>query len=522
MLNKKKNQLIKSIIRKSFLQLLAVYTILVMLSLLGVIPRFILHFEIFAVILAVMAVVSIKKGKQVKIPKYWLVAAIALVLFFRIIPYIDNTIPLGYDPGIYKYAIDNPLSQEEWMKEAFEPGFLLIASFLKYTGFSTYSILTSVLIFFEVVLGLMIYFVTKKFFNAQSGILAFLLYAVSLTQFKAFAFCYYKQVLGLILLLVSVYFLKMKEEKASLSHFILLMVSASFLGAVHRPTFLIFGLVFVVYVVKKLCVVKSFKDFGLNALLGLLILVSVFLFYIGRIKEALLAFVFPVITGNMGSGTFLNFTEYQMVSVIYLPFSLLGLFHLAKKKDFNLLFLWFLVNGAIVFLKLFFYNRYIVSLDVVMIIFAGYGFYLLIRGNNKLGACITILLVVLASSLVFLEAMASKPMIAEEELDIIISLKNTTEAQAFLMSTDSYYSPWLQGYSGRRVIAPGLFDYDNWTRDEWGLFWNSTNVSELLGRYEKPLYLFAGREQFFNFEIVNAACLSTFLVRNNTFIYVCR
>jgi len=64
------------------------------------------------------------------------------------------------------------------------------------------------------------------------------------------------------------------------------------------------------------------------------------------------------------------------------------------------------------------------------------------------------------------------------------------------MSTISHYSPWIYGYSGRRTIAPGLFQYDTkWSREEWDIFWATDDLEirhNLLDRYEKPLYIFVG------------------------------
>ena len=504
----------KEILKTSFMQLLIIYTILVFLISFGIFKKFVIHFEIFALIIAILAVISIDKEKSIKISKYWLILAFFLIFLFRIIPYVSNSVPLGYDPGLYNYIMQNSSVNDKWVVQGMEPGLFIITDFLKLFGVSVNSLLTYGLIFFELLLGLAIFFTAKKFFNKIVGIIATLLYAVSATQFMAFAYNYYKQIVGMILMLVSFYLVKLKDEKQSKLLYVLFVASASFLGAVHKPTFLIFGLTFLTYTIYI-----SFKEKKINLeniVLGILILALTLLFYISRIKEAIIFFIIPTITASIGAGTFIDFATYQLISLAYLPFALFGFFFVAKKKNFNILFFYFIVNGAIVVFKLIFFYRYIISLDIAMIIMAAYGLYLLLQ-NKRLGVIIAILLIASSAYIVFIQAKNSRPLINEEELEIIKSL-NTTEPNAFVMSTDGYYSPWLL-YSQRKVIAPGMFDYDNWTRDEWDLFWNNINVSILMNRYEKPVYVFVGRNQPIKNEIFDNNCFVKLISSNGTFVY---
>ena len=292
------------------------------------------------------------------------------------------------------------------------------------------------------------------------------------------------------------------------------MAFASFLGAVHKPTFLIFGLTFLAYTVYISC--KEKKINFENIILGISIIAVTLLFYLDRIKEAIIFYVAPILTASIGAGTFIDFTTYQLLSLAYLPFALFGIFFLAKKRNFNMLFFYLAINGIIVLFKIIFFDRYIISLDIAMIIMAAYGLYLLLQ-NKKLGLIVAVLLIASSCYIVFLEAKNSNPLIDNEELGIIKSL-NSTEPNAFIMSTDGYYSPWLL-YSQRRVIAPGMFDYDNWTRDEWDLFWNDTNVSMLMSRHEKPIYVFVGKNQPIDKEIFDNKCFSEITNDNGTFVY---
>jgi len=99
---------------------------------------------------------------------------------------------------------------------------------------------------------------------------------------------------------------------------------------------------------------------------------------------------------------------------------------------------------------------------------------------------ITILFII-SIVLVFNFSLNEKPLISEKEFDLI---KNLDLNNSFLVSEDKYYSPWLL-YSNAKIIAPGMFDYDKLSHEEWIIYWNSEDSSDLLNRYEKPLYVYS-------------------------------
>ncbi len=479
-------------LRSSFLQLLIIYTILIALISFGFLGKYVLHFEIFALILAVFGALSLESRDESEIMTHhiFMIIPFIILLVFRVLPYHSNNVPLGYDPGIYKYIMETYLQNlpdipkeniDLWVRSGFEPGLFIITDLLYIIGFDTPSILTWVFIFFELLLGLGIYVVAGKFFDKNAGILSLFIYSISIVQFKVFWYMYYKNVAALFIMLIALYLFKSKK-------YLSFVLTAAFIGALHRPTFLIFGLMYLAYI----AIYR--KDFVKNALAGTAILSIALTFYIPNIREAIAENIEPIITANIGAGTFISFFTYQFSSLSYLPFALLGFFVLARKKDLNLLFLWFLINGIIVYFKLIFYNRFIIHLDIAMIILASLGFYELIKFNKRMG--IAVLFILLLSSLLVMNQNMSeaKPLISEKELEIIKQF-NYVESEAYVMSTSSYYSPWILGYSGRRTIAPGLFDYDRWNFGEWKTFWaagEKEKAVEMLSIYEKPLYIYLG------------------------------
>jgi hypothetical protein len=483
--------------KASFYQLLLLYTVLVFLSGIDIISKYTLHFEIFAVILAVFGFLCIdKKEDGGIIPHFLVLLPIAILLVFRIIPYLNNSVPLGYDPGIYKYIMETYSSNlpglpgenlEIWARNGFEPGLFMITDLLYLIGYDTQIILTGVFIIFELLLGLGIYASAGRFFGKEVGILSLFIYSVSIVQFQVFWYMYYKNVFALFIMLIALYLLRSGK-------YLPFIITATFIGASHRPTFLIFGLIYLSYII------INRKELIKNTLAGAVILVLALTFYIPNLKEAIIDNIEPILSANIGAGTFVSFFNYQFSSLSYLPFALLGSLTLLKRKDLNLFFLWFFICGIIVYFKLIFFNRFIIHLDVAMIILASIGFYELIRSNKRMGTLILFLMLLSSLFVMHQNVIDAKPLISEKELKIIEQF-NSVESDSYVMSISNYYSPWIQGYSGRKTIAPGLFDYDRWNYEDWRKFWatgEKEKALSMLGDYGRPLYIYLGEKNWMN------------------------
>ncbi|MEK6883521.1 MAG: hypothetical protein AABY22_28090, partial [Nanoarchaeota archaeon] len=236
----------KSILKNSFWQLITLYTLIIVLVLFGIFSKYALQFNILAIVIGIIGAFSLKDSQEIKLNKkiHYILLAIGLILIIvlRIIPYLNNSIPLGYDPGLYKYGIENGLqNKDDWiLRGGMEPGFLYLMSFFK-AFLSTDFILTYLLIGFCILLGLGVYFVSKEYFNKTTALIAVFIYAFSLIQFKTFWYMYYKNIIGMMLMLFSFYFLKKYEWLDKKIWNYLFIISAGLLGAIHRPTFYIFG-----------------------------------------------------------------------------------------------------------------------------------------------------------------------------------------------------------------------------------------------------------------------------------------
>jgi hypothetical protein len=498
---------LSKIFQDSFYQLALVYVVLILLVALGYFWKYSLQFQIFAVVIAVfgISVINLNPDEGIKLNKklhnILFVLGILFIFLSRAYPYLHQDIPLGYDAGIYRYGIQHGLSQgEDWIFSTFNPGFLYLMEAFK-LFFSVDFILKWVLVFFCALTGIGVYFVAKEYGNKTVGLIALFVYCFSIVQFRAFAMMYYRNLVVFPFLLFSIYFLRRYDTSNNKRDLVLFIILAGLIGAIHPPAFFISGISYVLY-----CFVSSYepgkKKYSFEKLAhkifyGLIILFISMLFYLGKFREGVIPLIIPVaqsfVESGQSGGTFINFFTFQFSSLFYLPFALLGLFYFLRKKQVNFLVIWAVLNAAIVYFQFFFFNRFIVYLALVLIILSAFGFYVTIRAK-KIGWIILIILLISSWIFFYKEVGAARPLINQEELDTIKHFSKT-ESNSFAVSLSSAYSPWVLGYSQRRTIAPGLFGYDNHTKEEWMVFWYSNNITEIkrfLEVYEKPLYVFSG------------------------------
>ncbi len=533
----------KKIFEKSFWYLFVVYSLAMIVISVGLVSKFTYHFEIFALIVALFSTFvnctpektnkktvyknnktginkNIKIYKNINIVKHLFFIAIVIILVSRIYPYTQTSVPLGYDAGIYKYEIEKYASGnlDQWIYSHAPPGMFYITNLFVWAGLPSIFILKWLFILLNIILGIVIFLFIKEYFNKNVAGIGILLYSLSPVQYIVFTFMYYKNIFGLILLLLAFYFLKRKKR-------LYFVLSAGYLGVTHRPTFLIFLLVYFAFGLRSMLGKKGFNIKNLKYhLINILIIVSLTLaLYAGRIKAALVSYflVFTnAITRNVNPGAFIDFFNYQFLILPYLVLTIIGFIYLTKKQKFGVLFFWTVIVFIIVYFKLIFFNRFIIHLDLAFIILAAVASYELIK-TKKMVALVCISLLLLASGInLHNEVKNTRYLISDYELKIIESLNDITPENSYIMSTDAYYSSWLLGYSNRKTIAPGMFDYDKWNKSEWHYFWKTDYADEMLKVYDKPLYIYIGQSQpRFNMKKFESDCFEETFNQNNILIY---
>jgi len=323
-----------------------------------------------------------------------------------------------------------------------------------------------------------IFVVTRKLFGIKAGIIAVILYALSFTQYSAFTFAYFKNVLGLYFFLLAIYSLESRK-------YVLMALMYVGLGMFHRPEFLLFSLILVPYFFRSREVKLLY-----TAVLVVILLVPMWL---PRIDLYVVA-----VGGAVGeAGVFFSFTKYQQVALAYLPFSLIGFIYMLVKKKWNSIFFAFVIIAVIIVGRILFYDRYIIPFDIIMIILAAVGIsytLLNLKGAFRVVGMVVLLLVLASSGIITIrDATQLEPLINTDQLAAIEWIEDNTEEDAFIIAS-SYDAPWVLGWSGRKVIAPGMFEWNEHNQQEWITFFKTNDIdgaTQFLDEYEQPLYIYS-------------------------------
>ena len=459
------------------------------------------------------------RGKKTpkKLPQSLLVGVLVLLLATKISPFLHwGEAPFGYDTGIYLRAFEQYLASPQ------QTGPLsLIVNILSSIGFSVNAILYGFFVIFNVFLGLSLYTAAKSLFRHQIvALAALLIFTLSIAQHEAYVWMFYRMMISVVLFLITIALISRQSWLA--------IVTGGFAGALHPATFLVFGLAYGVYTIvmvgrwmwQEEGVIEPNQNDLIKRIivtgLGILILALLvnwhelygYLPYITERKLQLANFE-PFLSTEL-TGLYLNFTAFRLSTLFYTPLALLGFWIILKRvkvwlntEHVNGLFFilsFFVVTFILIVAGVVFYQRYLIILDLLIIIFAGVALAQLIEyfKDSKLGCVMLMIFVAGFSGVILYYSWTREPWIPPDELQELKTAAAIIEPQAYGMSTDAYYTPWVYGYLTERAIAPGYF-INYWSLQEWEEFWyigTDEERVELLKRYgDDPIYIFVGSRQ---------------------------
>jgi len=401
-------------------------------------------------------------------------------ILLRLLPNLIYQVPTGYDAGIYLYLFKIFPQIPQWQKLGFSPGLFYLSWPLVKLGISPESILVPMQILSGIFLFGCLYFVVKKLIDKKTALLAVFLLTISAVQFRAFWYFYVKNVFALGLMILSLYFLSQKKLIKCLS-FVLL--TAIF----HLATFLmlVLTIIFSGFFTKN-------KGFYLKILVGGLLLGG--LAYLTNWQLAIKPFLQPMLTMNKDNGgSFYSLGVSFLLTVLYLPLSIYGLSFVGKNKS-NLkpFFTGTIVILAWVTLRLFFYNRFFITLDILLIFWAAIGLNKLMEKYKQYQDWWQFYLGILAVFIIGFVVKTGQPLITKQVLNEIKHLE--VESNATILSTGKGDAAWLMGYTNRPVIAWKYGGEDQyWTHEQWQLALSQTEIDEkskLFKLLPQPMYLF--------------------------------
>jgi hypothetical protein len=217
------------------------------------------------------------------------------------------------------------------------------------------------------------------------------------------------------------------------------------------------------------------------------------------------------------SGQFISYKFFWQNSFVYLPLAILGFLKFWKKQ---LLFaIIFLLSLSLLFLKVLFFKRFLIFLDLSILFFASSGFYLLFNflGNKKKIYKIFFLVVFILYSIFvsykcFDYVDNKDTIISKDDAEAVSFIDYDLPEDSYLLSISSTYGPWLYGFTNDRVISPGLFENDKWSYNDWNIFWYSYDVTKVKKLFEvynvNEIYIYTGKKfnQFGNFLATDDWC----------------
>lgn len=525
----KKTNTVDSILSKEILIpviILAIYTIVgIVMQFLGKTNIWILNILFLGFIFSILGKNISFTAKEKPFLLFVVLICLMFIFYARFVPVQREGLPIGYDSGIYMDAAEGYIYgfTDQWVYENSEPGFFMLTMPLIWAGMQTDSAIILIMLFSSVLLGYVLFEYIKRKSNLQIATLALAVYAFSNIQLKVYAFMYGKNVLALVFLLIAYYFIEKRQ-------YVWGMFSVFVIALTHRPTLAAFGISYLLYFIINCIWKKDYKSKQFFAELALGIGALCFLFFVFSDRLiGIFAYLLPFLQAQTGSGTFLSFADYKTFLFAILPFAGFGFYVWLRKnieeKQFDLVLTSFLSLLIIVFYRVVFFKRFIIHLDIFVIILVAIGMYSLIQISPKLlgKAMIGIVFVLLIGGALG-ESKAMGNNIHTEDIQLMKEFnKNFIDSSPnelpYIVSYTSKYATWLLGYTDAKIIAPGFLSYDTHNKKDWQDLWEGKNpefFSEIKEEYGE-FYLFIDKSKY-NFE-----CFSEISSNENSLIllYTC-
>lgn len=430
---------------------------------------------------------------------------LAVLVIMRTLPLLKGPLgSFGYDYGFYLYAISHQAAQypHAWLV-ALWGGYNNPLFFLSFLLHLPPSFMLNELYFLAGLgLGLAAFLLLRPSFP-KAAVAAVFLTACSLIQAEGYFMYLWKNVVALPLLLLGFKFLQEKKYKA---------FAACSLGIflTHRTTALIYFATIVLYFSIQLLKQKQYRRFLMLAI-GLAT-VAAALFY-GLHLQTLAWDLINNANTYVRDGLFLDGQNLAWLLWPYLLLAVPGLYLEIKNRQTGLMTI-FTGLGLLWFgLRLPFYRRFLIYLDLSLIYYAAR-----FLGNMHYGSWLKKIALAIVLGLLAWQAysyIASRqPLISREE---IAEIKNFDRPGSFVLAVSAADAPWLLGYSHDvRLGAPGLFE-DYHTYQDWINFWSGQVNKEFLNTLPQPLFLY---ERSYHMQTPITQCLRP--LSNNFFEFICK
>lgn len=408
----------------------------------------------------------------------FIVWILIVLMGLRFIPYILWGVPLGYDPGFYKAFFDAYFANipffsyatiSPWINNMYEPFLWYFSIILQSLWFSVNVLLWYGLPFFSIITAGFIYLVLKPY-DKKIAIIWAWLFLISIIQYGAFWWFYYKQILWIIFILTVAYLIHKWKFYSTIPILIWALT-------LQRPTGVFILGTIIVYILWSFLFTKKYSKALIFSTIIAWIIATIF--YLPLFNTLILPFIQPISNSiflEWTSWTFFSLQEYFLYAWPYLSLGIIWLIIRLKYKTFDVMDAGFIFGLLRVGLRLYFYNRMIIFLDIFSILLSAWALRYFLK--NQRGKYLLICFFARQTTW-YLSCIYTKhtPLATSEELKFLSSLSYVLPKWSLLICNDSNYTPRTIGYAKMPVMAPWLLDRDPWIKEE--------RIERRLGNWKK-------------------------------------
>jgi len=443
-------------------------------------------------------------------PETRLVLAVVLALtlallakfFWTLIVY---DVPLGYDPGFYRYLFVRHadafppfvLAELDPWARGHPLGLFFFTTILLRLGLPVDWLLGWIWNLFPVLVALSLAWVIGRREGKWTGVCVLIAALLSVAYFDGFAAMYWKTYASLFWLVWTVHALE-RRSWWSVPLGILTV-------ATHHQTGFLFGLMLISWLVLPLIPVSrstqktivgrlSKRDFLVVGGIGLLIFAIGLLWYLPVWQDAVLVHL-PALLQNDGSasGSFPPASFYLRTSGILLLLGAVGWVRSVQRERWTLWQLGVLWSFLFVALRLFFYRRFFLQLDFFLLPFAAAAMVEIWHRFTRINFRLLLAVLIVVQGLVMQQVMLTRvPLVDAGTFNAAIELADIVPREGFVLGLENESVVVLRGWlPDHHVGGPGLFEVF-WSQQQWESFLLGTHEDRvfLLSPLPQPTYLF--------------------------------
>ncbi len=422
-------------------------------------------------------------------------AVLVLLLVKFLLPLFIFDLPLGYDPGIYRYLFVRHaqgfppfvLGDIDAWATGHPLGLFFFTSILIKMGIPVDWFMGWIWNLMPVALLLTLAWATSKTHGKKFGIIILLVGLISTPYYDGFTGMYWKTYFSLLFVVLTFGFLDRRSWIA--------VPMAVIALASHHQTGLLFALALGTHWIvlgRKNYKEKWWKRITIIGLASFIVAAAVY----APVWKEVIAVHIPYMLTKWGDeslgGSFPPAIFYLRTNGILLALGILG-FVVNVRRNRKMCYwhyaaLW---AAALVILRFYFYRRFYLHLDFFLIPFAAYGITVLWKSlQRKLVPIIVCLLLVTQGYLSIETAKVRVPDISSLDFKVVSNLEELVPEDAYVIALENRTATWMLGWLPmNKVAAPGLFNL-NWDYETWEKFLlgSEKDRSLLLKKLKGPVY----------------------------------